>query len=447
MGNKKIYYHLIGVCGSSMSGIASYLIASGSKVTGSDIKRCKISDHNFSLEHDIKNINQKIDFVVKTSAITIGSAGWKELQEANRLRIPILKRSELIGKILHDKISIGVAGMHGKTTASAMIVKILNDARLYPGFLIGSETIDLKSNWGISKSVRPDKKYAPKDIIKNGKANYFVAEACEYDRSFLDMRPKIGVILNIDREHLDYYKEGMPEIKQAFKKYIKQIPKNGLLFVNQDDGNLMSLIKSAKCKVKRVTVNRPWPGVKLKIPGKHNLFNATIAAKVAHELGVDHKTIKKSLNSFSGTKRRFEVIGVKNGITVLDDYGHNPVEIKSTIQALREKYPKEKIIMVFQPHQQQRTKIMFQEFANCFKGIDKLIINDVFLIAGREKDTGENLAQKLVAEIKKKEIDTEYISDYKKIVEKLKKIAKKGDVIVTQGATDIYKVGKIFLEK
>lgn len=446
MKNGKIWYHLVGICGSSMSGIASYLEKTGNFVTGSDLRPCQNAKN-----HSEKNIVKDIDFLVYTSAITQEAAGFVELKKAKELGIKTLRRSELIGKLLRSKISIGVTGMHGKTTTSAMITTILNDAGFSPSFLIGAQIPNLGANWGLGKEVMPPRKndkfiYAPKDVISSGKAHYFVVEACEYDRSFLDMKPKIGVVTNIDKEHLDYYKGGMPEIKQAFKKFIKQLPKNGLLFVNQDDGNLMSLIKSAKCKVKRITIKKPWPGLHLQIPGAHNLFDATMAAHVAHELGVNHETIKRSLNNFTGAKRRFEILGKKNNITVIDDYGHNPAEIHSVIQALNEKYSENRKIMVFQPHQQQRTKLLFKEFSEVFKGIDKLIVTDVYLIAGREKDTGENLAKKLAEEVAKKGIDAEYISGYDEIVDWLKENAKSGDVIVTQGATDIYKTGEEYLK-
>lgn len=450
MKNKKLHYHLIGICGSSMSAIACFLCAQGYEVTGSDILNCKIKNIK-SLKHSRLNITKEIDCVVYTSAITKGSLGYKELIEANKYGIKIYKRSQFIKKLLERKISIGVTGMHGKTTTSSMIANILHDTHLYPSYLIGSEVTNLGKSWGLGKEVYPLKKnnkyiYAPKDRLTDGKANYFVVEACEYDRSFLDMKPLIGVITNIDKEHLDYYKGGLPEIKQAFKKFIKNIPKNGMLFINQDDKNLMSLIKSAKCKVKRITINKPYPGLKLKVLGKHNLLNATMAAKVTHELGINHKIIKKSLNNFKGAKRRMELIGKKNNILVYDDYGHHPAEIKATIKALKEKYPKNRIIMIFQPHQQQRTKLLFKDFVNSFYNIDKLIINNVFLIAGREKETKIDLADKLAKEIAKKGIDVQYIRDYKKINDKLKEIVKDNDIIITQGATDIYKVGKNFLK-
>jgi len=453
MKDSKNWYHLIGICGSSMSGIASYLAKTGNYVTGSDLKSCEISNlkSQIFLGHSKKNIQKDIDYVIYTSAVTEGSAGYVEIEEAKKLGLKILKRSELIGRLLRNKISIGATGMHGKTTTSAMIATILKDAGFAPSFLIGAEVPNLGASWGLGKKITPTKKnnkfiFAPKDVVKEGKVEYFVVEACEYDRSFLDMKPKIGVITNIDKEHLDYYKGGLPEIKQAFRKFIKQLPENGMLFVNQDDGNLMSLIKSAKCKVKRITFKKPWPGLSLQIPGRHNLFDATIAAHVAHELGIDSKIIKHSLNNFEGAKRRFEVVGAKDNITVIDDYGHNPAEIRSVIQALTEKYPDNRKIMVFQPHQQQRTKLLFKEFSEAFKGIDELIITDVFLIAGREKDTGENLAKKLAEEVAKKGIDAEYITGYESIVDHLKKIVKSGDIIVTQGATDIYKVGEEYLK-
>lgn len=450
------HYYFIGIGGVSMLGIAQFLLLQGNKVSGSDLKgceelkdRCKIFD-----KHDAKNITNDIDIVVRTSAITPSSAGYVEVEAATKMKIPVLKRSELIGKMLHNVVSIGVTGMHGKSTTSSMIATILHEAKLKPSFLIGANVLNFGKSWNVGESVIPPfdekkakPKYLPDNTVFNKKVRYFVVEACEYDRSFLDIKPKIGVITNIDKEHLDYYKGGLPEIKKAFKKFIKNLSEDGLLIVNQDDHNVMSLIKYAKCKVKRVSINKPWPGLKLQIPGRHNLLDATLAAKVAHELGIENKTIKKALNNFIGAGRRFEIRGESDSAIVIDDYGHHPTEIRATIQAAKEKYPNKKIIMVFQPHQYARTKILFNDFVKSFDGVDELIIADTYIIAGREKDIEENLSQKLAQTIKENGINAIYISGYDEICNYLQKNIKKDSIIITQGATNIFKVGDKYLNK
>ncbi|MCL5795462.1 MAG: UDP-N-acetylmuramate--L-alanine ligase [Patescibacteria group bacterium] len=451
-------YHFIGIGGVSMSGLAALLFDMGNKVSGCDLKKLKANSEKLKtfVGHDPKHITKDLDGVIVTSAATHqGSPAEKELLEAKKLGIPIIKRSEMIGRLMNEKIGIAIAGMHGKTTTSTMISLILEKAGLDPTCLIGSNVKEWGTNYRLGKTHKSNLR---------GWRGYFVAEACEYDRAMLDFRPKIAVITNLDTEHLDTYPGGMKDIRQAFKKFIKMLPPNGLLVVWQEDKNLMPLTKAAKCKVKRVSINKPWPGLQLQIPGKHMLLDATLAARVCHELGIDHKIIKEVLNNYTGAGRRFEIKGVKNGITVIDDYGHHPTEIKATIAAASEKLlaishlpldkansqkpiaKSQKLIVVFQPHQYTRTKLLFNDFVKAFKGVDKLIITDIYLIAGREpKEARADFSRDLAEAIKKQGIDVEYAPTYADIVNRLKKIAKPGDLVLTLGATDIYKVGEKLL--
>ncbi len=463
-----MHYHLIGIGGVSMSGLAKLLISYGNFVSGCDLR--DLTPYNLQLTayqgHSPSHITKNLDAVVVTAAaMHKNSPARAEIKRAEELGIKIITRSKLIGQLMNDKIGIAVTGMHGKTTTTTMIGETLEAAGYDPTVLVGSNVKKWVGN------VRIQSHFA-----KASRDDYFVVEACEYERQMLDFRPKIAVILNLEEEHLDTYPKGMTEIKKAFKKFIKLLPKNGLLVVNQDDKNIMSLIKSAKCKVKRFTIKKPWPGLKMQIPGKHILLDATAAARVCHELGVDHDTIKSTLNNFTGADRRFEIKGKKNGITVIDDYGHHPTEIKATIQAVKEymnkflisnfqflnesktlnskfrtsvktQKPNSRLIVVFQPHQYIRTKLLFKDFVKAFNGVDKLIITDIYLIAGREpKEARADFSKQLVNEIKKQNIDAEYIARYDDIVTKLKKIARAGDIILTLGATNIYQVGEQFLK-
>jgi UDP-N-acetylmuramate--alanine ligase len=444
-------YHLIGIGGVSMSGLAKLLVSYSHKVSGCDLKN--LTSYSLPLTsyvgHSPDHITKDLDAVIVTAAaVHTDSPAQKELDRAKELGIKIITRSKLIGQLMNDKFGIAIAGMHGKTTTTTMIGEILEQAGYDPTVLVGSNVKKWKGNVRI-----------PKIKDQRSKIKYFVVEACEYERQMLDFRPKIAVILNLEEEHLDTYPGGMPEIKKAFKKFIKLIPKNGLLVLNQDDRNIMSLMKSAQCKIKRFTAKKIWPGLNLRVLGKHNLLDATAAARVCHELGVKHEIIKSALNNFVGADRRFEIKGEKNGITVIDDYGHHPTEIKATIQTALE-YKEEsknlilnpdklnsKLIVVFQPHQYTRTKLLFKDFVKSFTGVDKLIISDIYLIAGREpKEARADFSKDLVSAIKKQNIDAEYVSDYAKIAQQLKKIARSGDVILTIGATDIYKVGEEFLK-
>uniref|UniRef100_A0A7V3J9Y3 UDP-N-acetylmuramate--L-alanine ligase n=1 Tax=candidate division CPR3 bacterium TaxID=2268181 RepID=A0A7V3J9Y3_UNCC3 len=421
-------YHLIGINGTSMSGLAKILEAQGNQISGCDIERAKSKEKRLKIfqGHSRDHITKDLDGLIISAAITPSSGGWKEVERAQELGIPIIPRSKMIGRLMQDKVGIAVAGMHGKTTVSAMISLILEKAGLDPTFLIGGEL----PKFGNARS---------------GKGEYFVVEACEYARQFLDMRPKIAVITNIEEEHLDTYPGGLKEIKKAFKKFVRLIPQNGLLVLWEEDPQTPWLAKCARCKVKTFSLKKPWPGLKLKIPGRHNILNATAAARVCHELGVPHKTIKMVLNDFNGVKRRFEMKGEVNGILVIDDYGHHPSEIQATLAGAREFYPKRRLICVFQPHQYARTKALFDDFAISFSNCDKLVITEIFAVPGREEKR-DVTAQQLAEEIKKHQKNVVYLKTYQEIVDYLKKESKSGDLIITMGATKIYEVGEKLLQ-
>jgi len=441
-----------------MSGLASLMFEMGYEISGCDMKKILTSKFPFSDEvtkrnieifegHSEDHIDKTLDGVVVTvAAMHENSPAKNEIDKAKKLDIPIILRSEMIGKLMSDPKTIGIAvsGMHGKTTTSTMIALILEEAGYIPTALIGSDVKKWRTNY------------------KKGSVKYFVAEACEYEKQLLDFKPKIEVILNLEKEHLDTYKGGMNDIKQTFNKFIKKLPNDGLLIIWREDGNLMQLASKAKkrgIRVKEVSLKKIWPGLKLKIPGKHMLLDATFAARTCHELGVSNKIILKVLNNFTGATRRFEIKGEKNKITLIDDYGHHPTEILKTIEATKEWMNQKikennnqikqnnKLIVVFQPHQYERTKLFFSDFVKSFEGADKLIITDIYLIAGREpKEAKSDYSKVLVEAIKKNGIDVKYIADYQNVLNELKKIAKSGDVILTIGATDIYKVGEDFLK-
>lgn len=412
--------HLIGIKGIGMSWIEAIMKAQGWKVTGSDL----------TLKgHSPKNIRADLDLVVHSSAVTPTSEGWVEVEKAKRLGIPVYKRAQMMGKLLEGKYPIVVSGIHGKTTVSAMIGLILEKAGFDPTVLIGGQVKEFG-----------DKTY------RLGKSKYFVVEGCEYDGSFLYFRPKIGVVLNIEPEHLDYFTKGLPQIIRTFKKFVKLIPKNGLLVANGDDKNLERVIKATRSKVKTFSAKKPWPGLKLKIPGVFNLLNATAAARVCHQLGVSSKIIKEVLNNFKGVRRRSEILGERGGVKVLDDYAHHPTEIKVTLAATRQFYKDRRLICVFQPHQYARTKILKKEFGEAFSDSDLTILADIWSVAGREEDKTIH-AIDLVNEIKKNGGRAIYLGNYQKIIRYLKNRTKKGDIILVMGATPIWKVGKEFLEK
>jgi UDP-N-acetylmuramate--alanine ligase len=435
--NKKQYYFL-GICGVSMSGIAKLLSDQGHGVRGSDLRKCDLGNKiDIYHGHNMHQIDKSIDELIYTSAAENKKApGYVELQKARSINIKTTKRSKFIGKIMNDKYGIAITGMHGKTTVSTMVSLILEEFGFDPICLIGSYV----KEWG--SNVRNGN---PVKTKNNRLRQYFLTEACEYDRQMLDFRPQVALITNMDEEHLDTYKNGMKDIRQAFKKFVKLLPKNGLLVLCKDDKNVASLTKYAKCKVKYYSYKEPWPGLKLKVSGKHNLQNATGAARLSHELGVDHKTITKVLNGFTGAARRCEIKGEKRRLLVIDDYGHHPTEIKATLKGIKEKYPDKKLIVVYQPHQQQRTKLLFNDFVKSFDVADEIIINKVYLIAGREKESKNNLAKLLADKLNQRGKKAIYLDTYSQIGDYVKGFLGKDSVLLTMGATDIYKVGNMIL--
>src|SRR3990172_9440235 len=402
----KIYF--IGIGGISMSALAQFLEGKGCEVLGSDISPsgavAQLGEKGILVHTSQKkeNINKSIDEVVYTSAITPGSPGDAELQEAKRLGIKTVKRDKKIGELTKKYKTIAISGTHGKSTTTAMVLQILLEAGKDPSALLGSGFDLVKSNYRV------------------GKSNFLVIESDEFDRSFHNFQVDFGAILNVEADHLDYFKGGIKEIKKAFIKYIQEnFKKNGCLIYNQKDKNLCEII----IKVKRADLKKEiLPKIKLKllVPGEHNQMNARAALVLARQVGVEEKIARKALAKFKGADRRFDFKGEKNGVKVIDDYAHHPTEVKATIQAAREKFQKKRIIAVFQPHQYSRTKFFAREFSQSFNDADVVIIPPIYEVAGRdEKKEIDNF--KLAEMIKANKKETEATKNFTETVELLKK--------------------------
>ena len=420
--------HFAGIGGIGVSAIARMMLAEGKIVGGSDTSDSAIIDElrklgaKIFLGHNADNVAEDVDLLVYTPALT---ADNPELKKAVELGIPTLSYPEMLGLISKDKYTIAVSGAHGKTTTTAMIAKILIDAGLDPTVIVGSLLKDQGSNFVA------------------GKSEYFVVEACEYKKSFLNLNPKIIVITNIDNDHLDYY-GNLENVKKAFGEFAAKLPKEGYLVCDPNDENLKDIIKEAKFKIIDYTkVNNNFS---LKIPGEHNIKNAQAAIVAAEILGVDSKKAENSLESFEGTWRRFEFKGeTKNGVLVYDDYGHHPTEIKATLKGAREFFGGKKIWCVFQPHLYSRTKLLLNDFGKSFSYADEIILADIY--AAREpKDEGIN-SKMLAEEIIKNGGKARYMESFDKITGFLVENSKKGDVVITTGAGDIYKIGENLLKK
>ena len=410
-------YHLIGDQGVSMRGIKKYLEHLGHTVTGSDLK---------TGGHKKENVTYDVDVVVRTSAVSPGSLGWVEVEAAEELGIKVLRRSELLGELTKDKNLIAISGMHGKTTVTSMIGLCLVSAGLDPTVLVGE---DLKEFGG---------------VLKFGKSDLFVMEACEYDKSFLDFYPRILVLTNIEAEHLDTYPEGLPEIKKVFIEYINHVPDDGFIVACDDDESIKDVLSKISTKAKIVYYGFSSDeynslDFKLQVPGKHNISNALAALAICDYLNIDRKISKQVLETFKGAHRRFEYKGKFNGADLIDDYGHHPTEIKSTIEALIERYPDKKKIVVFGPHQYKRILPFLDDFARSFSGADEVIIKPIFLVPGRDEKlpvSSQNIVDLINSE---NNIAKVYETDAE-IIQYLSGILDSNSVLLTIGIPPVYKI-------
>jgi UDP-N-acetylmuramate--alanine ligase len=448
--DKKV--HFIGIGGISMSGLAEILIDYGYRVSGSDRSGSRITDKlkglgaEVHLEHSAENVHGA-DLVVYTAAIKEDNP---EYVEAKRLGIPTLDRAEFLGYIMKDfKKGIAVAGTHGKTTTTSMLSLILLKSGLDPTIMVGGEVDAIGGN------VRP------------GKSSYFITEACEYKGSFLKFYPYVGIILNIDADHLDYYKD-INEIYDTFVKFAQLIPREGLLIGCAEDERVIKVMENVNCN--KITYGiksgnftaenisydsrgfasftalkngKIFGNFRLLVPGEHNVLNALSSIAAANFFGLSYEDISSSLLEFTGTHRRFEKLGEKNGITVIDDYAHHPAEIKATIKAAQN-FPHGRLYCVFQPHTYTRTITLFEEFSKAFSGLDKLILTDIY--AAREKDTGIVSSSMLNDAVAATGVDSIYIKEFEDIVKYLQENLKPEDVLITMGAGDVYRIGEMFLE-
>jgi len=419
--------HFVGIGGIGVSAIARMMLAERKIVRGSDVLDSAIIDElrklgaKIFIGHSADNVANDVDLLVYTPAVT---ADNPELKKAVELGVPTFSYPEMLGLISKNKYTIAVSGAHGKTTTTAMIAKIIIDAGLDPTVIVGSLLKDQGSNFVA------------------GKSEYFVVEACEYKKSFLNLNPKIIVITNIDNDHLDYY-GNLENIKKAFGEFAVKLPEEGYLVCDPNDENLKEIIKEAKFKIIDYTkVNNNF---NLKIPGWHNIKNAQAAVAVAKILGVDSKKAENSLESFEGTWRRFESKGeTKNGILVYDDYGHHPTEIKATLKGAREFFGGKKIWCVFQPHLYSRTKLLLDDFSKSFGDADEIILTDIY--AAREPNDESINSKMLAEEIIKNGGKARYMESFDKITRLLAENARKGDVIITMGAGDVFKIGENLLK-
>lgn len=453
--NHPIHVYFIGIGGISMSGLASILLSEHFTVSGSDRQRSDLTDSLSALGAVIyygqkeENLDIHPDLIVYTSAVHPDNP---EYIRGKALGIPFLTRAELLGQLMKNyKLPIAVSGTHGKTTTTSMLSQILLEADTDPTLSIG----------GIYPAIGGN--------IRVGRSEYFVTEACEYTNSFLSLYPRIAIILNIEEDHLDFFKD-IDDIRRSFRRFAMLLPKDGTLIINGDIDHLEEITEGLSCRV--ITYGRSpscdyHPGdishdeyghpsfnlcgkngetvgsYALQIPGIHNIYNAIAAIAAAKALDLPEENIRRGLSDFRGTDRRFEYKGVKCGFTIIDDYAHHPTEITATLQAARN-YPHSKLWCVFQPHTYTRTKAFMPEFAKALSHADYVILTDIY--AAREKDTLGISSKDLQKEIEKLGHSCFYFSSFKEIENFILENCTKNDLLITMGAGDVVKIGENLLK-
>jgi len=443
--------HFIGIGGISMSGLAQTLQANGVIVTGSDISESSLTCHlesvgiSVSIGHDAKNVPNDCQLVIYTAALSDDNP---ELLHARNYGIRVIDRAELLGIIMdYYKRAVGVSGTHGKTTTTSLISEFLLDANYDPTLNVGGILGSIDSNFRI------------------GKSDYFVAEACEYFDSFAKFYPYIGVILNIDNDHTDYFKSE-EQLRSSFKKFTQNISSDGFLIINTSVRDLDNFCKSLECNVitygaggdyNAVNIEYTTEGksnfdiyykselviqISLNLPGGHNVENCLAAFAVGRALGVPDEVMRNSFANFSGAKRRFETKGFLGGVHIIDDYAHHPTEIDATLSAAK-KCKHEKICTVFQPHTFSRTKAFFDGFAETLAKSDVVVLLDIY--SAREVNDGSIHSKDLAEKITELGTECHYFDSFSGAEAFLASTCKDGDMLITMGAGDVFKLGENLL--
>lgn len=448
--------YFIGIGGISMSGFAELLHENGFDVCGSDIRESKITKRLDSLGIHIvygqsaSNITSDIDFIVYTAAIHPDNP---EYIAAKELDIPMMERAEMVGQVMKNYANaIAVSGTHGKTTTTSMLSHIYLAAYKDPTISVGGMLDVINGN------------------IRIGHSDNFIIEACEYTNSFLKFHPTAGIILNIEADHLDFFKD-INDIRASFQKFAKLIPENGVLVINSNIENLSYITDNVKCRVitfgmdnnsdysaADISFDEKGCGsfslikygkttdkrISLHVTGSHNITNALSVIALADYYNIPFETVKAGLNAYNGTERRFQLKGSFNGVTVIDDYAHHPTEIKATLNASL-KYPHKHLWCVFQPHTYSRTRALLPEFANSLSLAENVILADIY--AAREADPGDISSRTLQLAMEKAGKKAYYFSSFEEIENFLLKHCSSGDMLITMGAGDVVNIGEDLIKR
>lgn len=451
---KKI--HFVGIGGIGMSGIAEILLDQGFKVSGSDRALSEVTERLQKLGADVveghkaANVKSDADAVVYSSAVSTDNP---EILEAQRRKIPLIRRAEMLAEVMRLKYGVGVAGTHGKTTTTSMISLVLMEGGLDPTVIVGGKLSGLGGT-----------------NARLGRGEFIVVEADEFDRSFLSITPTVAVLTTLETDHLDCYRD-LEDIKGAFIQFASKVPFYGFVVLCLDEPALLDIMPQI-AKKKMITygfnpqadiqavdishkdnsstytlvkADRDLGQITLQVPGKHNVQNSLAAIAVALELGVPFHKIKTGIERFSGVYRRWEKKGEVDGITVYDDYAHHPTECKATLAGAKAGW-RRRVVCVFQPHLYSRTRDFYEEFGKSFLLSDVLIVTDVY--PAREEPI-QGVTGELIVDAAKRfgHKDVHYVPDKKQVPQALRKIVRKGDIVITMGAGDVWKYGEEFLKQ
>jgi len=447
--------HFIGAGGCGMSGLAEFVLTEGGVVSGSDVKASAATDRlirlgaRIHIGHAPEHLASDVDTVVHSAAVKPQNP---ELAEARRRGLPVLKYAEFLGRLMDLREGIAVAGTHGKSTTTAMVAFVLAEAGLDPSFVIGADVPQLGGGSRV------------------GSGPHLVAEACEYDRSFLHLAPWAGAVLNIEEDHLDYYRD-LAEIRGAFADFASRVHPDGLLVVGGADRACDEVAAGARATVETFGLGGQWDWhaenleadrgrfafdiyrrgtlyapVRLALAGRHHVFNALAATALCHWAGAKPDAIRDALGRFQGAGRRMETLGSGDGVTVVDDYAHHPTEIQVTLKAAIERFQPRRLWVVFQPHQHSRTRFLLKDFARALTVADKIIVPDIYFVRDSEQDRRAVCSQDLVAEVQALGADALYLPDFDSIRRYLVESLGPGDVLMTMGAGDVWRLARPLLD-
>jgi UDP-N-acetylmuramate--alanine ligase len=475
-------FHFIGAGGIGMSGLAQLLMKNNAIVTGSDQTATGVTEKLCQMGADIKIGHSPINLHRGTNAVVISAAIKKdnpELKLAQKRKYKIYKYAQLLGDLMNRYDGIAIAGTHGKSTTSGWLSWLLKQAGIDVNFIVGAQICQFGGSCG------------------TGDSTYFVAEACEYDRSFLNMKPKIACILNVEQDHLDYYKNE-EDIVDAFSQFALNVKSDGILIANGQDPNVVKIIErfgdelryetfglDEKCSFFAHNIvlkdglygfdvyhnGRLLGATRISLPGKHNVLNALAVVAIATRIGLLPQQILSMLAGFTGIDRRLMLKGqfivrdasgvtrsvkdirnmqytIRNTtITVLDDYAHHPTEIRATLEAVRQKYQPKRIWCVFQPHQYSRTRFLLDDFAESFKLADVTIVPEIYFVRDSETSKKEVNAQIFVDRLRANGTDAVFIDSFAEICDYLQNNVTAGDLVITMGAGDIWKVADEYIHR